>query len=253
MRNIWTIAWNEFKQYFVTPVAYAVTSLIFLFLGLIFALQLYQLSQSQYSQAMDGQQVLGPMLTLVLFAMPAITMRLIAEENQRGTLELMLTSPIRDSELVMGKWLASIMLGGVILLLTWFFPIFLNVITKPGIDQGPLVSAYLMMFLVICALAAIGLCVSSFFSNPTAAFFVTLAIGLGLWLSGMAAGYFSYIGTMGGTSWTGDFLRFLDFTSHFYDNAYVGKLDLRDALYYISLIILSLFIATRSVESKRWR
>ena len=163
MRNIGIIAWKELRQYFGSPIAYFLAIVIFLFLGIVFALNLVQTMSNTYSaQVLEGTSVLGPLLTLLLFATPAITMRLLAEENGQGTLELLLTAPVRDVELVVGKWLGAILFASVILALTWVYPIFLQSITKPnGIDQGPLVSSYVVLFLLVGALLAVGVGISS--------------------------------------------------------------------------------------------
>jgi ABC-2 type transport system permease protein len=255
MRNIWIIAWKEFKQYFSSPIAYALGGVIFLFLGIVFTVNLVQILNNTYSaQVMEGTAVLGALLTLLLFSTPAVTMRLLAEENGTGTLELLLTAPVRDSELVVGKWLGALLFTTVVLALTWVYPIFLQAITKPsGIDQGPLVSSYIVLFLLVGALLAIGVGISSLFNNPTAAFFASLVVSLGLWVSGLATTTLSYMGSMGGQSLLGTVLQYLDFTSHFYNTAYIGTLDLKDIIYYVSIIALSLFFATRVIESKRWR
>jgi ABC-2 type transport system permease protein len=258
MRNIWIIAWKEFRQYFVSPIAYALATVTFLFLGVVFSLQLVQAvsNTSSYGSAtaLEGTVVMGPMLTLLLFATPAITMRLLAEENGQGTLELLLTAPVSDAELVIGKWVGALLFSSVILALTWVYPIFLQIFTKPnGIDQGPLVSAYVIFFLLVAALLAIGVAVSSLFSNATAAFFASLVVSLGLWVSSLITSTLSYMGSLGGTSLWGTFFQYMDFTSHFYNTAYVGRLDLKDIIYFISIIALSLFFATRVIESKRWR
>jgi ABC-2 type transport system permease protein len=255
MRNIGIIAWKEFRQYFGSPIAYFLGVVIFLFLGVIFALDLVQTLSNTYSaQELQGTVVLGPLLTLLLFATPAITMRLLAEENGAGTLELLLTAPVRDAELVIGKWCGAALFSIVILALTWVYPIFLQAITKPnGIDQGPLVSAYIILFLLVGALLAVGVGISSLFNNATAAFFASLVVSLGLWISQLITNTLSYMGSMGGTSLWGTVLQYMDFTSHFYNTAYAGRLDLKDIIYYISIIVLSLFFAIRVIESKRWR
>lgn len=261
MRNIWTIAWKEFKLYFGTPIFYVISAMVFLFLGIIFYSNLAQVISSASSSSssggatdMPGAVMLGPLLTILLFATPAITMRLVAEENSLGTIELMLTAPVRDSELIIGKWLGASLFTSVLVGLTWIYPIFLHAITKPdGIDQGPLVSSYLVLLLLVGALVAVGVCVSAPFKNVTAAFFASLMVSLGLWVSGLGASALSYSGGTGGTSLLGTILQYVDFTSHFYNTAYSGRLDLRDIVFYASIIVLMLFFATRIVESRRWR
>jgi ABC-2 type transport system permease protein len=257
MRNIWTIAWKEFKLYFSTPIFYLIATLVFLFLGVIFSSQLLSVissGSSSSTQAMEGQVMLGPLLTILLFATPAVTMRLVAEENSLGTIELMLTAPVRDAELIIGKWLGATMFVSVLIGLTWIYPIFLQAITKPGgIDQGPLVSSYLVLLLLVGALVAIDICISAPFKNVTAAFFAGLVISLGLWVSSLGAQALSYSGGTGGSMLWATVLSYVDFTSHFYNSAYAGKLDLMDIVFYISIIVLMLFFATRIIESRRWR
>jgi ABC-2 type transport system permease protein len=255
MRNVWTIAWKEFKLYFSTPIFYVIATMVFLFLGIIFSMDLIQtISNSSSTQTLDGQVMLGPLLTILLFATPAITMRLLAEENSLGTIELMLTAPVRDAELIIGKWLGATLFVSVLIGLTWIYPIFLHAITKPnGIDQGPLVSSYIVLLLLVGALVSIGVCVSAPFKNVTAAFFASLVVSLGLWVSGLGASAMSYAGGTGGTSLWGTILQYIDFTSHFYNTAYAGRLDLKDIVFYVSIIVLMLFFATRIIESRRWR
>jgi ABC-2 type transport system permease protein len=255
MRNVWTIAWKEFKLYFSTPIFYVIATMVFLFLGIIFSMDLIQtISNSSSTQTLDGQVMLGPLLTILLFATPAITMRLLAEENSLGTIELMLTAPVRDAELIIGKWLGATLFVSVLIGLTWIYPIFLHAITKPnGIDQGPLVSSYIVLLLLVGALVSIGVCVSAPFKNVTAAFFASLVVSLGLWVSGLGASAMSYAGGTGGTSLWGTILQYIDFTSHFYNTAYAGRLDLQDIVFYVSIIVLMLFFATRIIESRRWR
>src|SRR4030067_395928 len=112
MHNIWTIAQREYKLYFATPIAYMVAFMILLIIGFIFYVNLSAAMVQQFAPGVDI--VLGPLVTLLLFGTPAITMRLIAEEQRMGTIELLLTAPVRDYELVVGKWL-----GGCIFLLLW--------------------------------------------------------------------------------------------------------------------------------------
>jgi ABC-2 type transport system permease protein len=160
VRNIWIIASKEFRQYFISPVAYAVATLVFLILGGIFFINVYfALRGSQIDP--DGRLVLGPLVTILLFATPAVTMRLLAEEQRMGTIELLLTAPIRDWEVVVGKWLGAFLFMLVILAFTWVYPLILNRMTSPGIDQGVLISAYLGLVLLVGSMLAIGVLVSA--------------------------------------------------------------------------------------------
>jgi ABC-2 type transport system permease protein len=132
-----------------------------------------------------------------------------------------------------------------ILALTILYPLILNEIIDPGIDQGLLVSGYLGIILIIAALVAIGVAISSLFSNQIAVFFATLGIFLILWLISSPSQ------AMGEAS--GGLLRYLDFSEHFYNTLYRGVIDLSDIVYYLSVTALALFLGSVSVETRRWR
>jgi ABC-2 type transport system permease protein len=171
-------------------------------------------------------------------------MRLIAEEAGSGTIELLLTAPLRDWELVLGKWLGAMGFMTLLLAITWIYPILLHRMTTPGIDQGVLVAAYLGVWLMMAAIVGIGVMVSAVFRNSLAAGFATLAVLLVLWvISGLAGG-------VGGAN---EVARYLSFGDHLFDNLFQGVIDLGDVLYFVSLTVLSLFAASQIVESRRWR
>src|SRR3989304_4288884 len=129
MHNIWTIAQREYKLYFATPIAYMVAFMILLIIGFIFYVNLSAALAQQFAPGID--LVLGPLITLLLFGIPAITMRLIAEEQRMGTIELLLTAPLRDYELVVGKWLGGLLFILTLVALTWIFPFVLNALVDP--------------------------------------------------------------------------------------------------------------------------
>lgn len=243
MRTIWTIASREFRHYFVSPLAYIAAAFIFLVLGGIFSLNVgFSLPTGEMTP--DGRMLIQPLVLVLLFVTPAFTMRLLAEEQRMGTLELLLTAPVRDWELVVGKWLGSMGFMLTILAGTWVFPILINQFTDPGIDQGALISAYIGLIGLIAAILAIGVFSSSLVSNPAAAYVVGAAITLGLWILG---------GVRAGASSTSQVVAYLGVLNHYYDNLYQGILDLGDLLYFISVTALALFMATQLVESRRWR
>jgi ABC-2 type transport system permease protein len=243
MRNIWTIAAREFKLYFATPAAYLIAFMILLVLGVIFYANLVGAMMQQFAPGVDV--VLGPMVTLLLFGVPAITMRLIAEEQRMGTIELLLTAPVRDYELVIGKWLGAFLFLLVLIAVTWVYPIVLNSLVDPGIDQGPLLTGYLGITLICAALVALGVMMSSFFSNQIAAFFATLVLFLLMWLISLP----SQAAGLGGS----DLLGYLDFSEHFYNTLFRGIIDLSDIVYYLSVTALGLFLGSVVVEMRRWR
>jgi ABC-2 type transport system permease protein len=132
------------------------------------------------------------------------------------------------------------------LLVTWFYPIVLNAIVTPGIDQGLMAAGYLGLALLTGAFLAIGVMTSSFFSNPIAAFFASLAIMLIFWVIGFPAQAMP-------PGPSAEILRYLDFTEHFYPTFFQGLIDLKDVVFFISVIALALLMGTVSVETRRWR
>jgi ABC-2 type transport system permease protein len=201
--------------------------------------------QSTYQSYVPSVQIIiSPMVTLLLFVMPAITMRSIAEEMRMGTMELLLTAPVKDWELVVGKWLGAFLFMLSLLAVTWIFPIVLNFLVKPGIDQGILLSGYLGLVLMVASLVGVGVFISSLFNNQLVVFMVSLALVLVFWLVRPSSS------TTGGLG--SQILSYLNFIDH-YLNFFQGTIDLSDIVYYLSLTSLALFLGTVSIEIRRWR
>jgi ABC-2 type transport system permease protein len=171
-------------------------------------------------------------------------MRSIADERRSGTMELLLTAPVRDWELVVGKWLGGYLFVLSIILLTWIYPIILNRLIQPGLDQGLMLTGYLGVALATAAFVAIGVVVSSLFNNQIAAFFVTLGILLLLWIISNPA---QALGP-GASS----ILSYLSLSDHFYNTFNQGIIELQDIIYYLSLTGLALFLGSVSVQVRRW-
>jgi gliding motility-associated transport system permease protein len=246
MRNVWIIARREYKLFFISPVAYVVAFFFMILLGWFFYSALRDaIIQATYQPYVPGVQiVISPLVTLLLFVMPAITMRSIAEEMRMGTMELLLTAPVKDWELVLGKWLGAFLFMLSLLAVTWVFPIVLNFLVKPGIDQGILLTGYLGLVLMVASLVAIGVFISSLFNNQLVVFMVSLAIVLVFWLVRPSSS------TTGGLG--NQILTYLNFIDHFL-NFFQGSIDLSDIVYYLSLTSLALFLGTVSIEIRRWR
>ncbi len=242
MRTVWIIAQREYKRYFSTPAAYIVAFMFLLIIGFIFYVNLQFSLANQVPPGVDS--VLGPLVFLLVFTTPAITMHLLAEEQRLGTIELLLTAPVKDWELVTGKWLGGLLFLLTLIAITFIYPLVLNQLVSPGIDQGPLLTGYLGLVLVSAALVAVGVTISSFFSNQIAAFFATFAIMILLWIIGAPAQ---------SAPAGAELLSYLDFRSHFNPTFLVGVIDIRDVVYYLSLTALSLFIGSVFVEARRWR
>lgn len=249
MRNIWTIARREYKHYFISPIAYVVALLALLLIGIFFVIILAQAaSMSYYGGATppDTATILNVLMYLLPFAVPALTMRLLADEHRSGTLELLLTSPVRDGELIVGKWLGSFLFMLTVIAITLLFPIILNFwLVSPGIDQVLMLSNYLGIILVTGAFLAIGTAISSLFKNQIAAFFATLVALFFVWY---IIGWPAYIMQGGGQIFT-----YLSMSSHYYNGFARGSVAISDIIYYLSLIVLSLFVGTAAIEMRRWQ
>lgn len=248
MRNIWTIAKREYDQYFVSPVAYVVAFAILLTTGVIFAVNFFFYTQNamQGFGVPDFAPISGTFVFLLVLSAPALTMRLISDEARMGTLELLLTAPIRDYELVIGKWLGAMFYILSLLLITLIFPIITSRFVTPGIDWNVILTSYLGMILLAGVFLALGTAVSAMFTNQVTAFFVSLALFIFLWwLVGFPAQVIS-----------GDSARlfeYLDMKTHFYGALDSGVINLSDLVYYVSLIALGLFTGSAAVEMRRWR
>jgi ABC-2 type transport system permease protein len=247
MRNVWIIARREYKLFFISPVAYVVAFFFILLMGYFFYSGLIEaISYSIYqAYAPTVQNVIGPLVTLLVFVMPAITMRSIAEEMRMGTMELLLTAPVRDWELIVGKWLGAFLYMITLLAFTLIFPIILNFLVDPGIDQGILLTGYLGLILMVASLMAIGVFISTLFSNQVVVFFVSLATVLVLWFVIRPL-------AVDATSSSSQVLTYMNFINHFM-SFFQGTIDLSDVVYYLSLTSLALFLGTVSIEIRRWR
>lgn len=247
MRNIWTIAKREYKIYFSSPLAYIVMLITLGVIGVIFALNLINLTSNPFgqNQAPDISIVTGPMAFLLVFSAPALTMRLLADEQRMGTLELMLTAPVRDWELVVGKWLGSFLFVLTIIAITFVFPFVLNTMVTPGIDQQMMLSSYLGIILVAAAFLSIGVSISAMFSNQFAAFFLSMGLLVILWF---------LIGIPAQILFTGvGLFDYLNMNSRFYNSLNQGIINLSDIVYFLSITALGLFIGSIATESRRWR
>lgn len=249
MRNIWTITRREYRHYFISPIAYIVALLILLVTGIYFVLILRSASSTSYYGSVTPPttgDILGLFPFMLLFAAPALTMRLLADEHRSGTLELLLTSPIKDGELIIGKWLGSFLFLLTIFAITLLFPIILNFwLVTPGIDQLLMLSNYLGIALVAAAFLAIGTAISSLFRNQFAALFATLVALFFMWY---LIGWPAYV--MQGS---GEVFTYLSMSSHYYNGFLTGAVSLSDIIYYVSIVVVNLVIGTTAIEMRRWQ
>ncbi len=238
MRNIWTIGAKEFKSYLASPMAYIITAAFLVGTGVFFVLFSPAAFVETSVRGVLGNQVY---VIIVLLLMSLLTMRLVAEERKLGTIELLMTAPIRDSELIIGKFLGSIAVMVAMFAFTLYYPLMLVIFGDP--DIGPILSGYLGLFLLGSTALAVGLFASTLSSNQIMAAVVGGAILLAMWFLGVLASLLpasaaSVISYFSPSNYHPDFVR--------------GTIDTRGVVYYLSMTALFLFLAVRSLENSRW-
>jgi ABC-2 type transport system permease protein len=255
MRNTWIMWRKELNSYFVSPIAYFLLTMFAVVSAFFFWLYLRDFVEYGMEMQMRGrpmpmnlnEQVIRPLLgtegVIGLFLIPLITMRLFAEEKRSGTIELLATSPIRDAEVILGKWLAALTLYAFMLLLTALNFAFLFKYGNP--DWKPLAIGYLGLLLQAGALLAIGTFISSLTKNQIIAGAVTFGICLMLWI-------ISSVGEFETSTWS-QVLSYVSVRTHYEDSFGKGVLDAKDAVFYLTVTFLGLFFTARSMESLRWR
>ncbi len=254
MRNVWTIARRELYSYFVSPVAWVLLT-IFAFLSGLFS---YIIAASFVRFSLEGQmsgqggpmnlneQVIAPLFSNIavvgLFLIPLISMRLFAEEKRQGTIELLVTSPVHDLEIVLGKWLAAVLMYASLLVVLLLDFSFLFIYGSP--DWKPVATGLLGILLQGACLLSLGTFISTTTRNQIVAGAVGFALALVLWILNWTTSF--------GNSDTVQVLNYLSIVSHM-DSFSRGVIDTKDLIYYLSMIFLGLFLTTRSLESLRWR
>jgi ABC-2 type transport system permease protein len=254
MKNILIICRKELRSYFASPIAYGVMAFFALIAGYFFyvatAIFVTRSMESQMtgrSFPMDiNEWIIRPVLMNVsvigLFIIPMITMRLFAEEKRSGTIELLATSPVRDFEIIIGKWLAALVLYASILAISAINMLVLFAYGQP--DWRPMLVGYLGLLLQGGALLAIGTFISTTTKNQIIAGIATFAACLLLWV-------FDWVSAYETTGWA-KVMSYLSVVTHFEPFA-KGVLDTKDAIFYVSVIFVGLFLTARSMESLRWR
>ncbi|HZS55305.1 MAG TPA: ABC transporter permease [Bryobacteraceae bacterium] len=254
MRNIWTICRRELYSYFVSPIAWVLLT-IFALLSGVFTYDMAGLFvRAGFESQMQGQsfpmnineQVLAPLLSNIsvigLFLIPLISMRLFAEEKRQMTIELLVTSPIHDTEIVIGKWLSAVLMYGALLVVLLADVAFLFIYGNP--DWKPFLTGFLGVLLQGACILALGTFISTLTKNQIVAGAIGFALALLLWILSWSTSF--------GSSPTVQVLNYLSIISH-QDTFTRGVIDSKDVIYYLSMIFLGLFLTTRSLESLRWR
>jgi ABC-2 type transport system permease protein len=254
MTNIWVICRKELRSYFASPIAYAVMALFALIFGFVFFSATRDFVNFAFRSQMNGggppmsvnEYIIRPLLgfagTVSLFLIPMISMRLFAEEKRNGTIELLLTSPVEDLSIILGKWLGALMLYLIVLGMSLPNVALLFFWGKP--DWKPVLVAYLGLILQGGCLLALGALISAMTSNQIvaggAAFFLSLLLYMLSWMT-------EYDSTT-----TSKVLNYVSIVTHM-ENFSKGVLDLKDAVFYVTFIFLALFLTARQMESLRWR
>jgi ABC-2 type transport system permease protein len=254
MSNVLAIAHKELRAYFASPIAYIVIGFFALLFGWFYIgiLDWFVRQGLQGQMGMGGgsmnvnQQMIRPLILNVtvvfLFLLPLITMRTYAEEKRSGTIELLLTSPLTDLEIVLGKFLGALALYAVMVALTLIHFGLLFAFGAP--EWKPLATAYLGLLLFGGCFIALGLFISSLTKNQIVAGAATFGVFLLLWVV-------DWIGeSMGPTGQA--ILKYLSMTEHL-DDFVKGVIDTKHLVYYLSFIAFGLFLTVRSVDTERWR
>jgi ABC-2 type transport system permease protein len=236
MRNVWAVATRELRSYFLSPMAYLIIAFFLFGAGLLFGLIIEQSREASLRGLISNVSV------LFLFVVPMISMRLLAEEQRTGTIELLLTNPVQEWQIVLGKFVASILLVLVMVGLTLLYPLFLFVFGNP--DRGPIVAGYVGVILQASAFLAVGLWASSLTENQIVAAVLAFIFLLVLWLSDNLGQ------SLGGTF--GTIVSYTSVINHFQDFPQ-GVINTKDVIYYLSMVAAGLVLSTLSLQSRRYR
>jgi len=257
VRNVLTIAGRELRSYFASPVAYVLLAVYLALGGYFFFALLTAFNQTLaiYSMMRNpemlarfnlNQMVVVPLLhnmsVLLIFIVPALTMRMFPEEKRAGTYELLLTSPVRVGEIVLGKFLGGLLLVLLMVALSGMFGLLVTAYGNPEIPM--MLAGYLGLALMATVFLAIGTLIASFTENVVVAYVGSLFALLVLYT----------IGWLGETvqGVVGAMVRYASITEHFQELT-KGVIDTKDLVYFATLLVVALFITQRSVESVRWR
>jgi gliding motility-associated transport system permease protein len=250
MKAIFTILKRELKSYFASPTAYIILVVFLVLSGIFFFFYLETFIKSQFDPRYQMfreklnlnefviRPYFGTISVVLLFMIPLITMRLIAEERKNFTTELLFTSPVRVSQIVLGKFLACFSLFALMVVLSAIYLVVLKAYGNP--DLGPVLAAYLGLFLLGGSLISAGLFASSLTENQIVAAVISFGILLVFWILGASSDADSSI------------LGYISIINHL-DNFTKGLIALRDTVYYLSFIFFGLFLTYISLESERWR
>ena len=227
---------KELKGYFDSPIAYIVITIFLLISGWFFFSDLFLVNQASL------RNLFSIVPFIFMFFVPAVTMRLISEEKRSGTIELLLTLPVRDHEIILGKFLAGMILISVSVILTLVYTLTLSGLGD--LDAGSVVAGYLGLIFLGATYVSVGVFTSSLTQNQIVAFITSFLIIFILFMLNKVLIFFP--------SFLASFFEYLAVDYHF-SNISRGVIDSRDLIYYLSIIFLFLFLSVRALESRKWR
>lgn len=243
MSTLLAIAKREFKAYFDSPLAYVVICLSFFGLGLMFFLYrggFWQLDRATMQPLFEYVPA-----GLAILVVPVVTMRLMAEERRSGTIEMLITLPVRDSDVIVGKFLGAFGLVLTVVLASIAYPVmmFKAPWALGPLDMGPVLSGYVGLVLYAAAAVAVGLLISSLTESQAISFFVTFFVLGAFWFAGSLADQ------MSGT--TANVLHYISFQSRL-GGFMRGLIDTRDIIFFLSITVLALMVSFRALERRKW-
>lgn len=254
MNNVLAIAQKEIRAYFSSPIAYVVIGFFTLLFGYFYVAILDWFVRQGMLGGMGmmsapmsvNQQFVRPLLlnvtVVLLFVLPMITMRTYAEEKRSGTMELLLTSPLTDLQIILGKFLGALALYAAMLAVTLVYVGVLFAFGTP--EWKPIAAGYLGLLLLGASFISVGMLISSFTRNQIVAGMLTFGVFLLLWVIDWIG---SFLGPAGER-----IVNYLSVVRHFDDFA-KGVVDTTHLVYYLSFITFGLFLTAKSVDSERWR
>ncbi len=254
MRNVLAIAGKELRGYFTSPIGYVLVGFWALLFGYFFYTLVAFFERQSMQMQMGGpggslnvnQMLVSPLLVnatvIMLLVFPLITMRTYAEEKRSGTIELLLTSPLTDLQIILGKFLGALGLYAAMLAVTFAHMAILFAFGEP--EWKPIATGYLGLLLMGGAFLSLGLFISSLTKNQIVAGMITFSVFLLLWIINWISAF------VGPTAQS--VLTYLSITEHFDDFA-KGIIDTKHVIYYLSFIAFGLFLTMKSVDSERWR
>jgi ABC-2 type transport system permease protein len=260
MKNILAVYRRELGGYFVSPIAYIVVGLFLVVCGFFFYNILTSVIEYSFRSQMQAARMGGPSemdvpgmvmrgffgntSVIILIMIPMLTMGIYAEERKRGTMELLMTSPLSEFQIVIGKFLAALTLFFCMLAPTFLYIVVMGLYSEPSLSWTIVLSGYLGLFLLGAFLVAIGAFISSLTENQIIAAVATFSVFILLWVLDF--------GTRDSTTTMGEILQYVSVLRHFEDFSR-GVIDTSSVVFYLSMVALGIFLTLRTLDSMRWR